>query len=271
MTARRRNYPLPGRGGPPSPRIVWLAVMAIAAMSVLGLASAAAAERAEPAVHRPFELRAGLLMVKRGSLERSAERWMEGAGLGDDLDFRPFSFQRFPTSATGDAGSAGISLSYRFTPRHTVVVAWEHEELTRSLGHRAAPSPSYLDTSRDLFLETVADVTTVSARICLGGAQLRAEWGPALHLVEMRDMPGTGAGGTTRKTKFGFVMGAGASIPPDSRVFLDLGVQYRVLGTARRGGFLASFPGDSSSTLTLPKRSIPLSHAVITMGLGVRW
>ncbi len=245
--------------------------MAIAAISVPGQVSASSVERVESPVHRRFELRAGLLLVKRGSLERWAERWMEGADLGDDLDFRPYSYQRFPMSATGDAGSLGISLSYRFAPRHAVALAWEHEALARTLGHHTAPNPSYLDTSRDLFLETAVEVTTVSARICLGGAPLRAEAGPALHFVEMRDRPGPGTGETTRETKFGFVMGAGASIPPDSRVFLDVGVQYRGLGTVRRGVLPASFPGDSSSTLTLPGRSIPLSHAVITMGLGVRW
>lgn len=213
------------------------------------------------------EVRAGLFLVQRGALERDHERMMEAAGLGEDRDFRPFSFQPYPASVTGDAGSAGISLSYHFTRRLAVSVAWDHEDLVRTLGRRAGPSMYLWDTSNDYFLEVTTRLKTISARASWGGP-LRVEAGPALHFVEQRSLPRSGVEESERERRFGFLLGAGVSVPPDSWVFLDLAVQYRVVGRARRGPVRVA---SSTDTLTVPERSLSLDHGVITMGLGVRW
>jgi len=215
-----------------------------------------------------FEMRAALFLVQRGALERNHERMMEAAGLGDDLDFRPYSFQSYPVSATGDVGSVGISLSYCFTRRLAVSVAWDHEDLVRTLGHRAGPSTYLWDTSNDYFLEVTTKLRTVSTRVTWGGRLFRAEAGPALHFIEQRNLPRSGLEESERERRFGFLLGAGVSVPPDSRVFLDFAAQYRVVGRARRGPIRVA---SSTDTLIVPERSFSLDHGVITMELGVRW
>ena len=188
------------------------------------------------------------------------EAAMAGAGFGDE------SFGTdHPFSSSSEVAWAA-SVRRRIRPRVDVELLATRATMGTTLGYHGTG----FATGHHLFLSH--SVTTIAplARYRLGAAHVGA--GPAAGRVriERTDSQGESLAEDTEAWKLGAVLDAGLSVPQDSRLFFEGRAQYRWLPATEVGPFTGGngLPDDIPSTL--PAFEVDMSHAYLSVGMGVR-
>ncbi len=93
--------------------------------------------------------------------------------------------------------------------------------------------------------------------------------GPALHRVALEHEESQG-GPTVTATRLGAVVAMGLVLPARNRIFVDFQGQYRLVGTVGMGPI--DVPGTSGGIVgTVPRTEVNFNHAMLSLGLGVRF
>jgi len=201
------------------------------------------------------------------------ETAMRNAGLSDDeLNFFSTNGRliRHPFSRTnwGDSGFPWLlDVHYTVRPRYGVSVIVSEAMAGMTFGYRK-PS-EYMDL--DYVVNMIAPVLSIEPR-----PWVRVGAGPAFYSATLSQMA-YGSGDMLvrqRDRNVGLLLDGSVNAPARSRVFAEIRVQYRRVGT--KIGPLTSFgpltsSGSLSDAVVLPARSVSYSHLFAGAGLGIRF
>ena len=174
----------------------------------------------------------------------------------------------YPFSRTGfwEIGRPlAFEVHYAWTPSWSIGFVQSHTPIGETFGYR---SPGQ-------YLDLQYQVTTTGLVLSRNYRFLRFGGGPALHKAQMRKDPAPEPDPAARNrswasdSHFGLIGMAGIRLPTETRVHLDLNLQYRYLGSARFGPFTPSCCG--SPATTLPAFQSQYSHWFLAFGPGVRF
>ena len=190
------------------------------------------------------------------------ERAMVAAGLDDDYECTMFCIGSIPhpESKHGPLG-VGMALSYKHTDILGVRLSWSMLELCETDGYR----------DPFMSIDVKARVQTVSAIAFASPAGVfRIGAGPSINFLRAQQRGELDSRKTsTGDTRVGLTLDIGLSAPDRTRYFLDIGAQYRFVGSGQVGPFHKTSP-DGLTTTTFETRA-SYNHGVISFGLGMRW
>jgi hypothetical protein len=174
-----------------------------------------------------------------------------------------------PHSRTG-FGQIGIpftfELDYVWTPSWSVGFVQSHTPMGETLGYRSRGA-QYLDVQYQ--------VTTTGVVVLKHHEFFRVGGGLALHRAQVRQDPGAQPDPALRdeswasRSRVGVIALAGIRLPKETRVFLDLSLQYRLLPQAPIGPITP--PAFGTPPATLPAFDAQFSHWYVAVGPGVRF
>jgi hypothetical protein len=193
------------------------------------------------------------------------EQAMRAGGFGDTSPafFGGPTLHPYSSSAFGTIGlPMMLEIDYGVHPPWNVGVIVARTPIGATNGFNHA-SNEYV--SVEYGTSTVGAVVTRTFRSFKVGA------GPALHSTRTRAPLSDGSEGGPWSTysRFGLIALGGVKTPAQTRVYLDVGFQYRYVGRASYGPFASSlFNGRGT---VLPALSAQFSHWFIAFGPGVRF
>ena len=190
------------------------------------------------------------------------ETAMRNAGLSDDSkSFFTNDVISHPFSRTdwGDLGFPWLlDVHYAVRPRYGVSVIVSQAMAGTTFGYR--------NPSEFMFLEYVvnmiAPVLSIEPR-----PWVRVGAGPAFYSATLSQTAG-GSDVRQRDRKVGLLLDGSMNVPARSRVFAEIRVQYRRVGT-KIGPLTSS--GSLSDAVVLPATSVSYSHIFVGAGLGIRF
>ena len=155
---------------------------------------------------------------------------------------------------------SNLAVSYNIAPTFGLRASWSVHSLGTTHGYR--------DPFMYMFVRGQVKAASLVGFVSPNGT-LRLGAGPAVYLVRFirYDSPSRGdnnSGGTN----VGLVFDVGLTVPRNTRFFLDLGAQYRFVGTGRIGPFEET-SSDGSTTITLGGQA-SFNHGMISVGIGMR-
>jgi hypothetical protein len=159
-----------------------------------------------------------------------------------------------------------LESSYALSPSLSVGVAGSQTPIGETFGYRSAGMQ---------YLNLQYRVTTVGVVVLRTYSFFRFGGGPALHWTQMRNDPAPEPDPAARNpswsshSRVGFIGIAGVRLPSETRVYLDLSVQYRHLGRTAVGPFTPTSYGISATPL--PASEAQFSHWFLAFGPGVRF
>lgn len=196
-----------------------------------------------------------------GGLIADLETAMIAAGLDDDSACWLFCTGTIahPKSHRPSMGSK-FAVSYNFTPAFGLRASWSVHSLGTTHGYR--------DPFTYMFVRGQVKAASLVAYVSPNGT-LRLGAGPAVYLVRFIRYDSPSRGDTSSGgTNVGLVFDVGLTVPRNTRFFLDLGAQYRVVGTGQIGPFeTTSLDG---STMTTLDGQASFNHGVLSVGVGMR-
>jgi hypothetical protein len=176
------------------------------------------------------------------------------AGFGHDIP-HPVSDPGFEVSGPATL----LEMHYRVRTPWTLGLTVSRIPMGQTRGYRA-DGFQYLDIQ---YQSVTGDV--VLSRD-LGPVRLGA--GPAWHRARVRESTGPVEQPWTSTSRIGFVLATGARLPTTTRVYLDLSVQYRYVGSVSVGPITSASPFSSA---TLPATEVRFNYWVIGFGPGIRF
>ena len=233
-----------------------------------------ALERLLPAsrTHKPRKIRRWAILLAYGH--------RQGNGCGQDvkegllrggLDYTPSSWLGTSSKPYGRAeyGTSTIMVRYALNRR-----LWL--SILRSSGDYFTAGGLYhegywWEPSAGLDLES--HLTTYAFLVEFSPAPLlRIGAGPAFHSLRVKSFGGelgNDPGFIDKHKSLGLLFNAGISLPPYSRVFVDMSMQHHLANEIIIGPFDATYD-NAESPATMPPTSIPIKHTKFTLGLGIR-
>jgi len=195
------------------------------------------------------------------------ETAMRNAGLSDDeLNFFSTNGRLIPhpfsRTARGDSGFPWLlDVHYTVRRRYGVSVIVSEAMAGMTFGYRK-PSESMI---LEYVVNMIAPVLSIEPR-----PWVRVGAGPAFYSATLSQMayePGDRLVGQ-RDRKVGLLLDGSVNAPARSRVFAEIRVQYRRVGT-KIGPLTSS--GSLSDAVVLPATSVSYSHLFAGAGLGIRF
>ncbi len=236
------------------------------ALTMVILGSAAEAQTPEEELGRRWSV-SWTLGAAFGNSNADIEEAMVAAGLDDGSPgcfFGPCAPIPHPWSYEGSWQST-ITLSYAVRPRLLLRALWGRADLGATHGYRDGAG-----FGNFMFLQQTVTTLAVLPALKLGGA-FRVAAGPSLNFVKISDTAASGSGRrSSNAAKPGFVVDAGLSTPARSRFFFEITGQYRYALPAEIGPFERP-ESQYSEAVTLPRTRVSMSHAVLGLGVGVRF
>lgn len=173
---------------------------------------------------------------------------------------------------TRDEGLAALlALRYAVHPRFSLEALATRGATGETTGRTEA---SWLDGVRlsvNHSIQTFGVLGSSSVRVTesgKGAGILRLGLGPALYVVETARAAGGSRDDVRSDKRLGFLVEAGLETPARSRVFLDLRMQWRYVGTSSVGPYeLSRFPEDP---VTFGESRARWDHFFVWTGVGVR-
>jgi hypothetical protein len=221
-------------------------------------------EKADPPLRekRPWEISLHLGKTSGGPA-KDLEAAMVSSGFNERYAGVPGVAppQDYPYSETGLSKSEfSVDLNVRYAEGDLLyggIISYSQVGMTS--GYQ---SPSHFI---DLSNSVVVVAPTAGIRL---GEFLRLGVGPALYFCKCDASTPYGEVGSTSETKLGLIFDAGLVFPAQSRFFVDLAVQYRLVGDAAVGPFQDVY---GSSVATFPATEASFNHAFVGLGMGVRF
>lgn len=112
-------------------------------------------------------------------------------------------------------------------------------------------------------------VDSVGAVLSIGNHAREVGVGPALHIVQISQTAPGSKPAWTDHPKLGFVARARATVPAQSRIFLDLRAEYHFTGHATIGPYTPA--GFGGSPATFPSTPVAFNYWFGAAGAGVRF
>jgi hypothetical protein len=159
-----------------------------------------------------------------------------------------------------------FELNYAWRPSWSIGFVQSHTPIGETFGYRS-PGLQYLSVQYQ--------VRTTSVVVLRNHDFFRGGGGLAWHSAQVRQDPGAQPDPATRdqswttRSRVGMIALAGIRLPKETRVFLDLSLQYRILAQAPIGPFMP--PALGSPPTTLPAFDAQFSHWFVAFGPGVRF
>jgi hypothetical protein len=197
---------------------------------------------------------------------KDIEHAMRASGLGDSMpDWFGGPPIALPSSDTG-FGAVGMptasEVNYHLRDSWNLGLVFSHTPIGETSGYRAAGA-------QFLFVEYETITAGVVASRHYGPFRVAA--GPALHRVRVRQVTGGLDGPWVSQSGLGFVALAGARLPKETRVYLDLSLQYGYVGSRSIGPFMALPAGPGTGATLLPVSDAQFSHWIVGFGPGIRF
>ena len=197
------------------------------------------------------------------------ERAMVASGFADtDPGCVPifgclFGELRYPFSATGFM-SIGLPISFGVERRLRGPWAFGLLAANTPIGSTFGNRLPFQHIALDYSVVSIA--TTASAT----GRGFRASVGPALHLARVRqELSGGGSEPWENHPRLGFLADVGIAAPTQSRIFLNVGLQYRYTGRVTLGPYLSQ--SSYAPGFPLPAVGVRFNHWVFGVGPGIRF
>jgi hypothetical protein len=169
------------------------------------------------------------------------------------------SLDRFPHTSFKMGLPVLVEARYRIREPWSVGVLFGRSLIGQTSGHH--------DPFQ--FVDVDYAVTSVAAMFSAGPRFIQIGLGPAVHIARSRR--GASGGGQplpwSARSKVGFIAQARATVPADSRFFLDLRLQYHFVGRVIVGPYSDS----GGAGVTFPPSSVQYNHWFVGAGPGLRF
>lgn len=203
------------------------------------------------------------IQVERRSFSMDLEDALHGAGFWhtrpggcSGFGLWPICWDDTPPSTTEYSSGLSATFRVRVTPRVSIGLLGDMRE-----DARVATGYS-VERDEVVHLKTAVGLLAVVASF-EPAPNLRLGGGPALVSVDTGFGPNIAHQGDTN---LGALLEAGLVVPGESRFFFDVSAQYRWAPDVTVG------PTDlSGPAMVLPATDVPVSHFVLSIGVGVRW
>jgi opacity protein-like surface antigen len=160
-----------------------------------------------------------------------------------------------PKSYAPEADGGMIVAKYRLRHRFAIQLVYGDNGTGQVIGAAGSWSTLIVDHG----------VTTVASIVSFEEGPLQLGLGPALYRVRVSDDPG-GNRAVASTTRLGLLADAGVQLPWNSRFFVDLRAQYRLVGSTSFGPVETGLFDETS----FPGMTVSFNHAYIAIGFGFR-